>query len=84
MNKHKTTITATCPHGPVDVYEAEFETDRLIPVEVIQAAIDSFTKSPVYQESLTCQLSKCLLCRVTLKGTHGAFETVTSEGSLYC
>jgi hypothetical protein len=84
MTKHKTTISAKCPQGASDVYEADFETNRLMPVEVIQAAIECFTKFPTYQEELTCNLAKCLLCRVTLKGSHGQFETVTSEGSSSC
>lgn len=79
MTTHTTTITGKCPHGCPDVYEAVFETSRLIPVEVIQAAIDCYTHGPVYQEDLTRKLADCLVCKVTLKGSHGKFTTVTSE-----
>lgn len=79
MTTHTTTITAKCPHGCPDVYEAVFEVGRLVPVEVIQAAIDCYTTAPVYQEDLTRKLSSCLQCKVTLKGSHGGFVTVTSE-----
>lgn len=77
---HTTTITGKCPHGCPDVYEATFETGRLIPVEVIQAAIACYTHGPVYQEDLTRKLADCLRCRVTLVGSHQAFKTVTIEG----
>lgn len=80
MNTHTTTITGKCPHGCPDVYEAVFEVERLIPVEVIQAAIACYTLSPVYQEDLTRKLADCLRCRVTLKGSHGGFITTTTEG----
>lgn len=80
MTSHTTTITGKCPHGCPDVYEAEFTTGRLIPVEVIQAAIACYTLAPVYQETLTRQLAECLQCRVTLKGSHGGFITTTTEG----
>lgn len=80
MNSHTTTITGKCPHGCPDVYEATFQTRRLIPVEVIQAAITCYTMGPVYQEDLTRKLAECLLVKVTLKGSHGAFTTTTTEG----
>jgi hypothetical protein len=80
MTSHTTTITGKCPHGCQDVYEATFETKRLIPVEVIQAAINCCTMGPVYQEDLTRRLAECLRCRVTLKGSHGGFVTITTEG----
>jgi hypothetical protein len=75
MNTHTTIITGKCPHGCPDVYKATFETERLIPVEVIQAAITCYTLAPVYQEDLTERLAECLQCRVTLKGGHGEFVT---------
>jgi len=81
MTTHTTTITGKCPHGCPDVYEATFEVGRLIPVEVIQAAIDCYTMGPVYQEDLTRKLAECLRCKVTLKGTHSKFGTVTTEGT---
>ena len=81
MNTHATTITGKCPHGCPDVYEATFEVERLIPVEVIKAAIDCYTLAPVYQEDLTRKLAECLQCRVTLKGDHGGFASTTVEGN---
>lgn len=80
MTEHKTTITGKCPHGCPDVYEATFEVERLIPVEVIRAAVTCYTLAPVYQEDLCRRLAECLQCRVTLKGSHGAFATTTTEG----
>lgn len=80
MVTHKTTITGKCPHGSSDVYDAVFETNRLIPVEVIQAAITCFTIAPVYQEDLTKKLADSLQCRVTLTGVHKQFTTTTCEG----
>lgn len=80
MTTHTTTITGKCPFGCVDVYEATFTADRLIPVEVIQAAIGAFTHGPVYQEELTRRLAECLRCKVTLRGPHGKFVTETTEG----
>lgn len=81
MTVHKTSITADCPHGAHDVYEASFETERLIPVEVIEAAISCFTKSPIYQEELAAILAECLCCRVTLRGSHGRFVSETEKCS---
>lgn len=80
MNTHATTITGKCPHGCPDVYEATFEVERLIPVEVIETAVKCYTLAPVYQEDLTRKLADCLQCRVTLKGSHGGFITTTTEG----
>jgi hypothetical protein len=77
MTTHTTTITGKCPLGCPDVYEATFTTTRLIPVEVIQAAITCFTSGPVYQEDLTSKLAECLRCKVTLKGSHSKFVSVT-------
>lgn len=68
------------PSRAEDLYAATFETDRLIPVEVIAECIRVFTLGPIYQEELTRKLADVLRCRVTLVGTHGRFRTTTCEG----
>ena len=73
---HRTTIVAKCPLGTMDVYEAEFDVGaRFIAVETIQACINSLTRVPVFQEKLTQVLANAVQCRVTLRGSHGAFDT---------
>ena len=76
-----TTITGKCPHGCDDKYAATFRASRLIPVEVIEAAIKALTHTPIYQESLTRALANVLLCEVTLVGEHGPFATTTTAGA---
>lgn len=78
---HSTAITGKCPHGCEDTYKATFRMARLIPVEVIDAAIKSLTHTPIYQESLTRSLADVLVCEVTLTGDHGSFSTTTTAGS---
>lgn len=77
---HEITIKAKCPHGGEDRYAATFSTDRIIPVEVIEKAIEVFTLSPVYQEDLTRMLAECLYCVVSLQGQHGKFLTTSAAG----
>lgn len=81
VTTHTTTVTGKCPLGCDDEYTATFETARLIPVEVIDAAIKVYTQGPVFQEDLTKRLADCLQCRVTLTGLHGRFETTTVAGA---
>lgn len=76
---HRTTISATCPHGGKDSYQAEFHVgDRMLKVEEIQEAIDILTQGPIYQESLTKKLADALACRVVTDGRHGRFDTECS------
>lgn len=72
---HKTTIVGKCPHGCPDVYQATFQTNRLIPVETIQAEINKATAEPIYQETLTQLLADRVGCIVTTIGDHGGFRT---------
>lgn len=73
---HRTTIIAKCPHGPDDIYEAEFAVvDRLLTCESIRDAIDRLTVNAVYQESLTQALSESLDCEVVTRGCHGRFNS---------
>jgi len=78
---HSTTITGKCPHGCEDIYKATFRAVRLIPVEVIEAAIKALTHTPIYQESLTRALADVLVCEVTMIGDHGSFTTTTTAGA---
>ena len=58
MTTHTTTITGKCPHGCPDVYEATFETTRVIPVEVIAAAVACFTASIGASAATVCANSR--------------------------
>lgn len=70
MITHSMQITGRCPLECADAYEATFRTRRLIPVEVIIAAVKVYTIAPIFQEQLTQQLADCLQCEVELVGTH--------------
>lgn len=73
---HRTTIVAQCPHGGVDVYQAEFHAEgRTVTVESIQTVIDAVVRNPGYQEDLTRQLAQTLNCKVVTLGSHGRFQT---------
>lgn len=80
MNTHKLTIKSKCPHGGDDLYEATFETKRVILTEMITTAVQCATKSPVYQESMTKTLAHWLACRVTTVGMHGEVRTESVYG----
>ena len=76
LTVHKTTIVGECPHGGVDIYEAEFHvSNAVLAVETIQKAIGTLTRNAIYQENLTSTLANCLGCRVVTRGMHGRFET---------
>lgn len=78
---HRIVIHGTCPHGCPDVYTGRFKTTRMIPVEVVEAAIKCCTLTPIYQESLTQRLADILACEVTLNGMHGNFYSETIAGT---
>lgn len=81
MVTHETTIQAKCPVDEgEDHYVVMFETQRIIKVEDISAAIEALTKSPVFQEQLTIDLARRLGARVTTVGYHSGFKTTVVAG----
>lgn len=79
--EHRVNITTRCPvNGGVDYYDATFQTEKVVKVEDIDAAISrAMAKGPTFQEDLTVFLATQTKCKVTLIGRHGRFLTTTTE-----
>ena len=75
--KHTTSLICKCPvNGGTDVYEVEFELDRTMPVETLQAAIDNATGKTLFQEDATQLLAAATGTKVRTVGIHGHFRTI--------
>ena len=78
---HEIPITSRCPvNNGHDSYVCTIETNRLVNVEDIIAAITELTKEPAFQEDLTVRLSHRLDCKVTTVGWHSGVKTTATAG----
>lgn len=76
--RHELTIRGKCPvNDALDTYEAAFETETLVKVEDILAAVAALP-SPAFQEDITQRLAAVLGCRVTTVGYHSGVRTTCS------
>lgn len=74
--RYETFVRAACPvDSRADLYEATFESDRTIPVEVILKAIEECEPRKAFQEDIAADLARTLKCKVTLVGHHSGVKT---------
>lgn len=72
---HELTFARTCPvNDALDRYELRVETNRMVKVEDILAAIEALPEK-AYQEELTLKLAAQLGCVVTTVGYHSGIKT---------
>jgi hypothetical protein len=73
---HELTFSKTCPlNDSIDNYKLTVETDRMVKVEDILAAIAALPEKE-YQEKLTEQLARRLEgCRIEVMGYHSGVKT---------
>lgn len=74
--RYETKIVAACPvDDKPDLYEATFESDDTIKVELILEAIAKYATEKKFQEAITADLARDLRCRVTTVGYHSGVKT---------
>lgn len=78
---HEMNFARQCPvnERQQDIYHLKVETDRLIQVETILAAVEALPEK-AYQEEITTHLAQKLMCRVTTIGHHSGVKTTCSSG----
>jgi NADPH-dependent 7-cyano-7-deazaguanine reductase QueF len=81
ITTHEFTAQCTCPidKGP-DTYAVRIETDRVIEVEAILAAVAALRSEVMFQEEYTTRLARQVGARVTTVGYHSGVRTTCSEG----
>lgn len=80
---HQFPIVSKCPvDDRQDVYECTVESDRVIKVEDILAAVARHTKAPMFQEDITERMAEDLGCKVTTSGLHSNVRTVVTCGQI--
>ena len=76
---HELTFTRTCPvNDSIDNYYLTVETDRLVKVEDILAAVDSLPEKEFQETLLFCLGRKLEGCRITIVGYHSGVKTTCS------
>ena len=74
--KHRLTMLAKCPvNDGRDEYAVTVETDRVVKVEDILAAVADYADKAAFQEDITRELARRLGVKVTTVGMHGTVET---------
>jgi GTP cyclohydrolase I len=78
---HTLQFACRCPvDDRQDVYECVVESDRVLKVEDIWAAVRRATERPEFQETITDRLAEDLGCKVTTIGLHSNVRTVATCG----
>ena len=76
--RHELTIHCRCPvNGARDTYQVAVETNRIVKVEDILAAVAALP-DPQFQEEITQALAATLSCSVTTIGYHSGVKTTCS------
>lgn len=75
---HETTFARRCPVDDAqDLYELRVETNRVVKVEDILAAVEALPEK-AFQEDITKALAAKLGCTVTTVGYHSGVKTTCS------